>query len=323
MGIVRKAVITAAGRGTRQFPATRSIQKEMLPLVDRDGITKPTIQIIIEECLASGVEDICIVVSPGGAKPFKEHFSRLKEDERRVFKGKEWALAQADTLRRIEERITYVEQPTPEGYGHAVYQAKDFVGDEPFLLLLGDHVYVSNTKKRCAQQVMDTYAITQCAVSAVQQTPDDHLHLFGTVKGTRLGQSDPPIYGVDTIVEKPSIDFAAENLQTAGVKRGYYLCFFGMHVFPPTLFDCLEYHIKNDLREKGEIQLTSSQEMLRSQERYVAVETSGERLDMGVPLGYIETQMALALNGIDRTEVMATLLRQVAKSAAKESFGQV
>ena len=191
------------------------------------------------------------------------------------------------------------------------------------MLLLGDHVYVSNTKKRCAEQVMDTYAVTQCAVSAVQQTPDDHLHLFGTVKGNRLGLGDPPIFDVEKIVEKPSIDYAAEYLQTPGVKRGYYLCFFGMHVFPPSLFDCLERHITDNIREKGEIQLTSSQELLRSQERYVAVETSGERLDMGVPLGYIETQMALALNGVGRTEVLSTLLRQVAKSAAKEPFGQL
>jgi UTP--glucose-1-phosphate uridylyltransferase len=323
MGIVRKAVITAAGRGTRQFPATRSIQKELLPLVDRDGVTKPTIQIIIEECLASGIEDICIVVSPGGAAPFKEHFSRLTDSERRIFKGKEWALAQADALRRIEERITYVEQPTPEGYGHAVYQAKDFVGDEPFLLLLGDHVYISNGTKRCAEQVIDTYSVAQCAVSAVQQTPDDRLHLFGTVTGTRLGHGDPPVYDVTAIKEKPSIDYAAEHLQTTGVKRGYYLCFFGMHVFPPSIFECLAHHIHNNLRENGEIQLTSSQEMLRSKERYVAVETSGERLDMGVPLGYIETQMALALNGIDRTEVLATLLRAVATSAGKEPFGRV
>ena len=137
MGIVRKAVITAAGRGTRQFPATRSIQKELLPLVDRDGITKPTIQIIIEECLASGIEDICVVVSPGGAEPFKQHFSRLSEDERRVYRNKEWALAQADALRRIQERITYVEQPTPEGYGHAVYQAKDWGGRRAVPTALG------------------------------------------------------------------------------------------------------------------------------------------------------------------------------------------
>jgi UTP--glucose-1-phosphate uridylyltransferase len=322
MGIVRKAVITAAGRGTRQFPATRSIQKEMMPLVDRDGITKPTIQIIIEECLESGIEDICIVVSPGGAEPFQQHFARLTDAERKVFKGKDWALAQADMLRRISDRITYVEQPTPEGYGHAVYQAKEFVGDEPFLLLLGDHVYISGERRRCAQQVIETYNIANCAVSGVQQTPDDHLYLFGTVAGRALG-SDPPTYEVTQIVEKPTIEYAAEHLQTPGVKRGYYLCFFGMHVFPPSIFDCLEHHIKNDIRDKGEIQLTSSQEMLRSQERYVAVETVGERYDMGVPFGLVETQVALALNGVDRSEMMATILRITAKSAAKQSFGQV
>lgn len=321
MGIVRKAVITAAGRGTRQFPATRSIQKELMPLVDRDGITKPTIQIIVEECLASGIEDICIVVSPGGAEPFQRHFSRLSEPERKSFRGKEWALAQADALRRIEERVRYVEQPTPEGYGHAVYQARDFVGDEPFLLLLGDHVYISGTRKRCAQQVIDTYSLVQCAVSGVQQTPDDKLHLFGTVAGRRLGQSDPSTYEVTHIVEKPTIEFAAEHLQTGGVKRGYYLCFFGMHVLPPRLFECLEKHIVDDIRDGGEVQLTSSLEMLRAQERYVAVETVGERLDMGVPLGYVETQMALALSGVDREEVLAALLRHVARSAGREPFG--
>jgi UTP--glucose-1-phosphate uridylyltransferase len=322
MGIVRKAVITAAGRGTRQFPATRSVQKELLPLVDRDGVTKPTIQIIIEECLASGIEDVCIVVSPGGAEPFKKHFSRLSEEERTVFRNKEWALAQADALRRMQERITYVEQPTPEGYGHAVYQAKEFVGDEPFLLLLGDHIYISNTKKRCAEQVIETYGLTRCAVSAVQQTPDDHLYLFGTVSGTPIG-SDPPTYELKKIVEKPTIEFAAEHLQTLGVKRGYYLCFFGMHVLPPTIFDCLGYHIENNLRENGEIQLTSSLELLRERERYMAVETRGERYDMGVPFGYVETQAALALNGVDRAEMLAALLRIVAKSAGTEPFGHV
>lgn len=321
MASVRKAVITAAGRGTRQFPATRSIQKEMMPLVDRDGIAKPTIQIIIEECLASGIEEICIVVSPGGAEPFRRHFAALSEPERAAFKGKEWALAQADSLRRIEERVRYVEQPIPDGYGHAVYQSRDFVGDEPFLLLLGDHVYISSDRKRCAQQVIDTYSLVQCAVSGVQQTPDDKLHLFGTVAGTRLGQSDPPTYAVHSIVEKPSIDFAAENLQTPGVKRGYYLCFFGQHVLPPTIFDCLEKHIVDNIRQGGEIQLTNSLEMLRGMERYVAVETVGERLDMGVPLGYIETQLALGLSGVDREEVLALLLRHVARSAGREAFG--
>ncbi|MDX1933811.1 MAG: sugar phosphate nucleotidyltransferase [Capsulimonadales bacterium] len=322
MGIVRKAVITAAGRGTRQFPATRSIQKELLPLVDRDGVTKPTIQIIIEECLASGIEDICVVVSPGGEESIRRHFSRMQDDERRLYRDKEWALAQADALRRIQERLHFVEQPSPEGFGHAVYQAREFVGDEPFLLMLGDHIYISEAKKRCAQQVIETFGVARCAVSAVQQTPDDKLHLFGTVTGHPLG-GDPPSYDVTRIVEKPTIEFAAENLQTTGVKRGYYLCFFGITVFPPSLFDYLRYHIDHDIRERGEIQLTSSQEMLRANERYVAVETRGARYDMGVPNGYIETQMALALHGVHREEVLASLLRIVARSAASEPFGQV
>ena len=323
MGVVRKAVITAAGRGTRQFPATRALQKELMPLVDRDGIAKPTIQIIIEECLASGIEDIAIVVEKGGEGPFREHFSRLTDPERKVFQSKDWAMKQAAMLERIEGCVTYVEQPAPEGYGHAVYQTKSFVNGEPFVLLLGDHVYISGSDKPCVQQVIDTYSLAQCAVSGVQQTPDESLHLFGTVTGKRLGQADPPTYEVSAIYEKPSIEYAAEHLQTEGVKRGYYLCFFGMHVFPPSLFDCLEEHIVNNWREKGEIQLTSSQELLRQRERYVAVETVGERLDMGVPLGYIETQMALALSSIDREEVLATLLRHVAKSAGAHPFGRL
>jgi UTP--glucose-1-phosphate uridylyltransferase len=320
MKTVRKAVITAAGRGTRQFPATRALQKELMPLVDRDGISKPTIQIIFEECIESGIEDICVIVEKGGEGRFREHFSKLTQDELASFQGKEWALKQAEMLERISDCITYVEQPAPEGYGHAVFQAKEFVGDEPFLLLLGDHVYISGSETRCARQVIDTYALVQCAVSAVQQTPDDDLHLFGTVAGERLGTGAPPTYAVQKIVEKPSIEFAAEHLQTPGVKRGYYLCFFGMHVFPPAIFDCLEEHIVNNWRDKGEIQLTSSQELLRTRERYVAVETVGQRLDMGVPAGYIETQLALALSGVNREETLATLLRHVAKSAGASPF---
>jgi UTP--glucose-1-phosphate uridylyltransferase len=320
MKTVKKAVVTAAGRGTRQFPATRALQKELMPLVDRDGIAKPTIQIIFEECIESGIEDICVIVEKGGEGRFCEHFSKLTESELTSFKGKEWAIKQAETLEKISSCLTYVEQPSPEGYGHAVFQAREFVGDEPFVLLLGDHVYVSGNEKRCVRQVIDTYSLTQCAVSAVQQTPDDDLHLFGTVAGERLGTGAPPTYAVSKIVEKPSIEFAAEHLQTPGVKRGYYLCFFGIHVFPPALFDCLDEHIRNDWRDNGEIQLTSSLEMLRSRERYVAVETVGQRLDMGVPAGYIETQLALALSGVDREETLATLLRHVAKSAGASPF---
>src|SRR5690349_7133964 len=127
----------------------------------------------------------------------------------KAFRGKDWAILESEKLGAFGERLHFAEQRTPEGYGHAVYQAREFVGDEPFLLLLGDHVYISNTKKRCAQQVIETYGIARCAVSGVQQTPDELLHLFGTVTGIPIG-NEPPIYELSNIVEKPTIEFAAE-----------------------------------------------------------------------------------------------------------------
>lgn len=306
MARVKKAVITAAGMGTRHFPSTQTIQKEMMPLVDRDGTTKPTIQIILEEALESGIEEFCLVISPQTETQFKNHFRGLTEKQAPYFKGKSWALDEAEKLADLGRRITYVVQEKQEGYGHAVYCSREFVGDDPFLLLLGDHVFISGTKKPCSRQVMDVYATAECAVSGVQRTNEDLLHLFGTLTGRRIS-SDPHVYEVSAIKEKPTLEFAEEHLRTQGLGRGEYLCFFGVHVFPPALFELIEYHIQHDIRERGEIQLTNALEMLRSQGRYLATEIDGARYDMGVPFGYIQTQLALALNSPARRQVMASL----------------
>ena len=202
---VRKAVITAAGRGTRMFPATTTIQKEMLPLMDRDGITKPAIQIIIEEALDSGIEEVCLVVNRHNRPQIEAHFSPLPAEELRLFKGKDWALLQIARIQQIASRLTFAEQPSPEGYGHAVWCAREFVGNEPFLLMLGDHVYTSGTSKRSARQVLDVFDQHGANVSAVQQTPSELLHLFGTVTG-KLIQHEPRVYDVELIHEKPSIE---------------------------------------------------------------------------------------------------------------------
>src|SRR5438270_8928327 len=154
---VRKAVITAAGRGTRMYPATITIQKEMLPLMDRDGIVKPSIQIIIEEALESGIEEVCLVVNRHNRAQIGAHFRPLPADEIRLFKGKDWALLQSARLQQISSRLTFVEQTSPEGYGHAVWSAREFVGKEPFLLMLGDHIYTSGSDKRCARQIVDVF----------------------------------------------------------------------------------------------------------------------------------------------------------------------
>lgn len=305
---VRRAVITAAGRGTRQYPATSIVQKELLPLVDRDGLTKPVIQIICEEAMGAGVEEICIVVSPGDEKQFRTYFQGLSEDAKRAFAGKEWALRESEKLARMAEAIKFVVQEKPEGYGHAVYQARGFVGDEPFLLLLGDHIYIPHGHDSCAKQLIDAFRLSQAeALTAVKATPEEMLHLFGALRGAPLSEN---LYQVEAIKEKPSADFARDNLKTPGVAPGYYLCHFGMHVFPPVIFECLEKQIRDNLREKGEIQLTSAQEMMRRHlPKYYCYDVQGERYDTGIPFGLMETQIALALASVHRQEIVESLAR--------------
>jgi UTP--glucose-1-phosphate uridylyltransferase len=316
---VRKAVITAAGRGTRQYPASSTVQKEMFPLVDVDGLTKPTIQIIAEEALGTGIEEICIITSPGDEEMYHRHFRGLSEELLPAFAGKEWALRESEQLARLEQAVTYVAQAAPEGFGHAVYCAREWVGDEPFLLLLGDHVYVSTAPdgRRSARQLVDVYERTGRTVSAVKRTPERLLHQFGTVRGEPVTEAgDAPeasgTYRVTAMVEKPTVERALAELRTPGLPLGEYLCFFGMHIFTPAIFDHLGYNIAHGIREKGEFQLTSAQARLAEHAEYLAYEAHGERYDMGVPFGLAETQLALALNSPMREEMVAALVRILA-----------
>jgi UTP--glucose-1-phosphate uridylyltransferase len=313
MAKVRKAVITAAGRGTRQYPASSAVQKEMFPLVDRDGLTKPVVQIIGEEAIDSGIEEICIVTAPGEGSLYRDYFRRLDDDTLKSFRGKDWAILESEKLAAFGERLHFAEQSSPEGFGHAVYQAKAFVGDDPFLLLLGDHVYVSDVKDRCARQLIKVYETYMLdAVTGVQPTVERLLHLFGTIRGNPVDAARG-IYRAELIVEKPTIERARAELATPGLPAGNYLAHFGMHVFSPRIFDSLEYLIANNVREKGEIQLTAAQEHLRGQtEKYWAVVTQGQRYDTGIPYGLMETQLALALNGVHRTEICEAIARILA-----------
>lgn len=310
MAKVRKAVITAAGRGTRQYPASTAVQKEMFPLVDRDGLTKPVIQIIGEEAIDSGIEEICIITQPGEEAHYREYFKRLDNEMVKAFRGKDWAILESEKLGAFGERLHFAEQHSPEGFGHAVYQAKKFVGDEPFLLMLGDHVYISDVKDRCARQlikIFEQYMLE--AATSVQPTMERLLHLFGTIKGEAIDVAKG-IFKAQLIIEKPSIETAREKLTTPYLPAGNYLAHFGQHVFSPRIFDSLEYLIKNNIREKGEIQLTAAQEHLRQNtDKYWAVVAQGNRYDTGIPYGLMETQLALALNGVHRTEICEAIAR--------------
>lgn len=270
---IRKGVITAAGRGTRLLPATRTVQKELFPLVDVDGRAKPVIQILMEELWAAGIEEICVVANTANIEPIRRHFA-----------GEQGG-----------ERVSFVVQEIQDGYGHAVYQAREWVGKEPFLLTLGDHIYFSDTETSCVRQVMDIFAAHRCSVSTVFPVDAAQVFRYGIIAGEPLPESDPPVYHIRRMAEKPTLEFAKENLRTPGLRADQFLSFFGIHALTPSIFDCLEHLIQNNLRQRDEFQLTSAQELLFAREKYLVSEVAGVRYDMGVPEGLIETQIALAL----------------------------
>jgi UTP--glucose-1-phosphate uridylyltransferase len=182
---IRKAVIPLAGRATRLYPASAGVKKGLFPLVDRDGLVKPTIQIIVAEALAAGIEEVCLVTSPGDEDVYRAHFRAAPDDLRAALAGRPEALAQSGWLASAGQRLTFITQRTPEGYGHAVYCARDFVGGEPFLVMLGDHVYISRRERCCAGQLLDVFARYGCAVSAVNRASESDLQNGSAVSSFR------------------------------------------------------------------------------------------------------------------------------------------
>jgi UTP--glucose-1-phosphate uridylyltransferase len=304
---VRKAVITAAGRGIRQYPASDTVQKAMLPVVDRDGLTKPVIQIIAEEALESGIEEICVVTAPGDDVVYKKHFRGFDENLLRSLGNATWAVEESKRLAHLQRRLRFAVQEEPNGYGHAVWCAREFIGNEPCLLLLGDHLYISGEERRCARQLLDLANREECSVAAVQPTREHLIHRYGTISGKRVpGQSN--VFQIEQIIEKPTPSVAEQELLVSGLRAGHYLCFFGMHVLTPAVFQILDEHVRGDKRQNGEIQLTPALNELARQEKYLAIQTNGRRYDIGVKYGAIEAQLALAMTGVDRDEVLSRIL---------------
>ena len=309
--IVKKAVITAAARGERLYPVADTVQKAMLPMVDLDGINKPIIQIIAEEAIESGIEEICVICAPGDESKYIESFKVLYNTLSRSFKS-DWAQVQASSIKDLLERLTFVVQQEPRGYGHAVYQAREFVNNEPFLLLLGDYLYVSYVKgKRCAQQLLELAHREECSVSAVNPTMEYMVNKYGTLTGKAL-LNYKGVYQIERIIEKPSVSMAELELQTPGLRAGYYLCFFGMHVFQPFLFDLLSKECASEFT--GSIMLTPVLEALARNDKYLALEMIGNRFDTSKKLGILEAQLALGLSGCNRDEVQSSIIQILAES---------
>ena len=181
---IKKAVITAAARGERLYPVADTIQKAMLPIIDIDGLHKPVIQIIAEEAFASGIEELCVVCAPGDGQRYINAFASLRDNLLKSYKGVDWAREEAGKIDQLLSRVRFAEQQEALGYGHAVYCAREFVNNEPFLLLLGDYLYISNVlQKRCAAQLLELAAQENCSVSAVNPTIEHQIGRYGTLTG--------------------------------------------------------------------------------------------------------------------------------------------
>jgi len=304
---VKKAVITAGGRGRRQYPAADTVEKVMLPLVDRDGVAKPLIQIIATEALESGIEEICLVGAPGDEPRYRQHLQNLIDNLATAFPGADWARRQAVCLTDLQRRLCYRVQDVADGYGHAVWCAREFVGDEAFLLLLSDHVYISGEARRCAAQLIEVAELHQCAVAAVQPTREHIIHHYGTTRARRV-PGEPHLYHVEQIVEKPTPSLAETTLQVPGLRVGHYLCFFGMHVLTPALLEILDAHVRDDRRDHGEIQLSPALDELARREKMLALETRGTRYNVGTKYGMVDAQIAFALGGVDRDHMLTSLV---------------
>ena len=273
---IRKAIITAAGQSQRTLP--------LQSLVDRDGQTKTALAIIIEEILSAGIETIGVVIAPGDAPAY------------RTAAGSHAA------------RLTFIEQKEARGYAHAIHSAADFCDGDPFLLLVGDHLYLSAREKGCAQQLVEIASAENCAVSAVQSTHESKLPFYGAIGG-KLVDAARRLYQVDTVLEKPTPTEAEQKIDVPGLRAGYYLCFFGMHVLTPAVQRILGKFFDG---QKTGVNFRAALAQLAAHERYLACELEGRRYDFGVKYGLLNAQLALALSGRDRDEVLRGLVELLA-----------
>lgn len=283
---VRKAVIPAAGFGTRLFPATKATKKELFPVVDRDGIAKPAILIIVEEALSAGLDEVHIIVQQEDLDDFR-HFFNVQVSIENFNKLPPHFQEYSRRLLDMGRKVKFIVQDRQEGLGHAVYKARDLIGNEPFLLMLGDHLYRSDSDRSCAQQLLDAYTQHGKSVIGLRRTPEDQIANFGTVTGRWIEPGE--LLHITEFVEKPALDYARLNLRVPGLADDEYLTVFGQYIVKPQIFQYLEEHIENNVRERGEFQLTSALDRLRREDGFMGLMIDGQRFDIGLPDYYVET----------------------------------
>lgn len=286
---IRKAIIPAAGLGTRFLPVTKAMPKEMLPIVD-----KPTIQFIVEEAVASGIEDI-IIVTGKGKRAIEDHFDNAPELEQNLKEKGKLELLETVQYSSKLANIHYIRQKEPKGLGHAVWCARNFIGDEPFAVLLGDDIIKSDTP--CLRQLINQYEETYSSIIGVQEVPDYETHRYGIIDPSA---SSGRRYQVSKFVEKPKQGKAPSNL-----------AIMGRYVLNPEIFMFLD---KQETGAGGEIQLTDAIQKLNEIQRVFAYNFEGKRYDVGEKLGFVKTTIEFALqNNEIKDDLIEFLVEEVKK----------
>ena len=284
---IRKAIIPAAGLGTRFLPATKAQPKEMLPIVD-----KPTLQYIIEEAIESGIEEI-LIITGRNKKSIEDHFDRSVELELELeHKGKVEMLEMVKSISNMVD-IHFIRQKEPKGLGHAIYCAKSFVGNDPFAVMLGDDI-VYNEGKPCLRQLMDCYDEYKTSVLGVQTVPDGDVDKYGIVDGLKIEGNVTKVKG---LVEKPSVDEAPGNM-----------AILGRYIITPSIFEILE---RTKPGKGGEIQLTDALLELMSEEAIYAYNFEGRRYDVGDKLGFLEATVEYALRKPELKDAFIEYLKSI------------
>lgn len=274
---IRKVLITAANPRQRTLP--------LQTLIDQQGETKSALQGVLDEAASAGIEEFGVVVCPGDENAYAEACGDLRS------------------------RVRFLVQSAPRGYGDAILCGRQFVGNEPFLHLVGDHLHVSHTATRCARQLIEVATAENASVSAVQPTRESQLTSFGAVGGRLVGGARP-LYQVEAVLEKPTPTVAEQQLIVPGLRAGFYLCFFGMHVLEPEIFDLLEEQRR--VTPDRPLGLSPALHALAARRRYLAFNVAGRRFDIGAPYGLLFAQLALSLSGRDRDRVLSQLVELLA-----------
>ena len=284
---IRKAVVPIAGLGTRLFPASHACKKEFFPIVGPDGVARALVHYQIMDLIKAGIEQICVIVRPGEEQSVIDYFQGPGEAYLERLEKYPDLIQEAAKMRAALDRICFAVQECQDGYGHAVYQSKAFANGDPTLLCLGDHLFRGQS---CHSRLMQAYeACGGKSVSAVNRIHADELKGYGAIAGKRW-QAQPDLIDVSLIVEKPSLEAARQKLRVDGLAADEFLGWFGMHALSPSIYDRLEEMIVQDIRQKGEIQLTYAQELQRQREGYCALEMrGGKRFDFGAAQDYLKS----------------------------------